>query len=458
MTCLNDTAPEAVILAIGEEVLRGEVTNTNAAWLGAELTALGFRVAEHRAVADREEAIIAAFREATARAPLVLATGGLGPTGDDLTAGAAARFLGVELAESAEVLEAIAKRQGRAVAELSPGGRRMALVPAGSQALPNPCGAAPGIRLEGRRMKDEGRREAEAGSSPSSFILHPSALASQVFLLPGVPHEMQAIFTESVRPLLEKLFPGRRRVLARFWQIASWPESEADAEARKALADLLSPPASGLKPQASLEFGTLLGRGWVTLRATAEGPEAEALLAEADRRIRARFGDSLWSTQPADTLEAAAARELLGRGLSLALAESCTGGLIAARLVGIPGISGALKEGLVTYSNEAKVRLLGVGAEILMNRGVVSRECAEAMATGLRQRSAADITLAVTGIAGPEGGSAAKPVGTVFFAVAGERGVEADSRRLGGSRDWIRERAAAHGLWMLWKAAKAVGR
>ena len=222
----------------------------------------------------------------------------------------------------------------------------MALVPKGARALPNPAGAAPGIHIEsgGRHL----------------------------VLLPGVPHEMKAIFTESVRPLVDKLFPGRVRRTERFWQIASWPESEADAEARKALADMLAPPHA-------LEFGTLLGRGWVTLRAVAEGAEGQRALAEADRRIRARFGEALWSAEPADTIEAAAARELLARGLSLALAESCTGGLIVARLVG-----------------------------------------------------------------------------TVFFAVAGEGGVETDSRRLAGSRDWIRERAAAHGLWMLWKAAKGL--
>ena len=441
--------PEAIILCIGEEVLRGEVVNTNAAWLANELSALGFRVREHRVVADRPEEIVAALRETLGAAPLVVATGGLGPTGDDLTAAAAARFAGLELVESGEVLEAIARRLNRPVAELSPGARQMARVPAGAEALPNPRGSAPGIYVSCQLSVAGCRHGGAAGDR------------RHLFLLPGVPHEMKAIFTESVAPRVEKLFPGRRRVLSRFWQIASWPESEADAAARKALGELLGP--------GRLELGTALGRGWVTLRATgAEEKVSDTLttrvsdtfsplLAEAHRRISERFGDSLWSTDKDDTLEAAAARELLARGLKVALAESCTGGLVAARLVGVPGISASLLEALVTYSDESKVRLLGVPEEVLAQHGAVSRECAEAMATGLRAQSGADITLSVTGIAGPEGGTPGKPVGTVHFALAAESGLAGDVRRLGGSRDWIRERAAGHGLWLLWRAARQLG-
>ncbi|HOX07032.1 MAG TPA: nicotinamide-nucleotide amidohydrolase family protein [Planctomycetota bacterium] len=443
---MADSAPTAVILCIGDEVLRGEVVNTNAAWLGQELTALGFRVTEHGVVGDNEDAIVAALDQAVGSAPLVIATGGLGPTGDDLTADAAARFLGVVLAEAPEVLEAIAKRQGKTVAELSPGGRRMARVPAGAEALPNPAGAAPGIHISC------GLRIAGCGSGPQPpHNPQPSIHNRHVFLLPGVPHEMKAIFAESIRPIVDKAFPGHVRRCERYWHVASWPESDADAEARRALAGLLA-------PEGPLEFGDLLGRGWVTLRAVGEGPEAEGHLAEADRRIRGSFGDSLFGTGRDDTIEAVAGRELIERGIRVAMAESCTGGLVSARLVSVPGISASFVEGLVTYGNEAKMRLLGVPALVIMNRGAVSPECAGAMATGLRERSGADITLSVTGIAGPDGGTAAKPVGTVHFGLATERGVEVDSRRFGGSRDWFRERAAAHGLWMLWRAARAAGR
>lgn len=417
---MTQSAPEALILCIGDEVLRGEVTNTNAAWLGAELSSLGFRVAEHRAVADREAAIVEAFTAAMSAAPLVVATGGLGPTGDDLTVDAAAKFMGVRVHEDQAVLETIARRQGRPIAEVSFGGRRMTRVPDGAEVLPNSCGAAPGVHL------------ARAGR--------------HLFLLPGVPHEMKAIFSESIAAIVAQAFPDRLRRTERYWLLANWPESDADTEARKTLGSLIGP--------GRLEFGTLLGRGWVTLRAVGEGAEGERLLAEAHRLMMERFADTVFSTDKNETLEAVTARELLTSGLTLAMAESCTGGLLASRLVSTPGISAALLESLVTYSNQSKQRLLGVPEAVLAAHGAVSRECAEAMATGLRERSGADITLSVTGIAGPEGGTPAKPVGTVHFALASAGGVEADSRRLGGSRDWIRERAAAHGLWMLWRAAR----
>jgi len=260
---------------------------------------------------------------------------------------------------------------------------------------------------------------------------------------------MKAIFAESVRPMIERLFPDRARRDERHWHVAAWPESEADAAAREALGDLVGP--------GRLELGTLLGRGWVTLRAAGEGARAGERLAEADRRMSVRFGDSIWGTAKDDSLEAAAAREVLGKGLTLALAESCTGGLLASRLVSAPGISAALIESLVTYGNEAKTQLLGVPAGLIAHHGAVSRECAEAMAAGLRERSGADITLAVTGIAGPDGGNPQKPVGTVHFALAGPAGLTWEQKRFGGSRDWVRERAAAHGLWLLWRAARATG-
>jgi nicotinamide-nucleotide amidase len=415
-------APEAVVLSIGDEVLRGEVVNTNAAWLGAQLAGLGFRVVRHLVVADRESEIVAAFEQAAAQAGLVVVTGGLGPTGDDLTVDAAAVFLRVGLAEHEPTLAAIAGWTNRPVGGLSSGARRMARVPGGAGALPNPCGSAPGIHF---------------------------AAGSHFFLLPGVPHEMRAIFAGSVRPAVEGLFPGRARRLARHWHLASWPESSADAEARSALGGLLGP--------GRIELGTVLGRGWVTLRAVAEGPEAGQLLEQAHGKIAARFGAALWSSDPGDSLEAAVARELTARGLKLALAESCTGGLVAARLVGIPGISSVLLEAIVTYSNEAKTDRLGVPRELIERHGAVSRECAEAMATGLRTGRAADITLAVTGIAGPDGGTADKPAGTVHFAVAGPGGVRHDVQRFGGSREWVRERAASHGLWMILAAAVGTG-
>ena len=413
------TAPQAVVVSIGEEVLRGEATNTNAAFLGRRLSDLGFRVAAGLVVADRPDDIVAALGAALERARLVVVTGGLGPTGDDLTVPAVANFLGVRAIESAEALEGIARRIKCRPEEVAGPRRRMALVPEGARALPNPLGAAPGVHAE----KDGGH----------------------LFLLPGVPGEMRAIFDESVAPLLEKLFPERARRQAQSWHISGWPESKADATAREKLKDLL-----GL---GCLELGTRLGRGWVTLRMAGEGPDAEEKLAEADRRLAALFGDALWGRGEARQEEAVAG-ELISRGLKLALAESCTGGLVAARLVSVPGVSACLTEALVTYSDESKTRLLGVPAGLIREHGAVSEECARAMATGLRERSGADITVSLTGIAGPGGSRPGKPAGTVHFAVATADGTESDVRRIGGGRDWVRELAASHALWLIWQAAR----
>lgn len=411
--------PEAIVLSIGDEVLRGEVVNANAAWLGAELSARGFRVVRHLGVADREGEIVAALAECAAAAALTIATGGLGPTGDDLTAAAAARWAGAELVEDASVLAAIAARTGRPAGELDADRRRQALVPAGAAALPNPLGTAPGIHL------DRGGRH--------------------VILLPGVPAEMRAIYAQSAGPLVERLFPDRPRRAALLLHLAAVPEREADALAR---AELAGPLGAG-----RLELGTVLGRGGVTLRLCAPGPEGPGLLAGARERLAGVFGERLWG-EGAATVEEAAAGELLRRGLRLALAESCTGGLLAARLVGVPGVSAALSEALVVYSNEAKQRLLGVDPGIIARHGAVSPECARACAEGLRARSGADITLAVTGIAGPEGGGPDKPVGTVDFAVASPAGTLLERQRFPGGREWVRERAAAFGLWLIWRQAR----
>jgi len=438
-------APAAALVSIGEEVLRGEVVDTNRAFLVERLSALGFRVAAGFTVGDREADIVEALERAAGAAPLVVATGGLGPTGDDISAVAAARFAGVGLIESPEALKGIARRLGCRPDEIGEPRRCMALVPAGARALPNPRGAAPGIYL-GVRGPGFGVQEKSRsrGGEPNPEPRTPDPEVRHLFLLPGVPGEMRAIFEESVAPELEKVFPDRPRRRARMWHVSGWPESEADATARETLGALLAP--------GRLELGTKLGGGWVSLRAAGEGPEAARLIEEAGRLLASRFGDALWG-EGAATIEEVAARALLDRGLKLALAESCTGGLIASRLVSFPGISAALLEALVTYGDESKTRLLGVDPELIETHGAVSRECAEAMARGLRTRCGADITLAVTGIAGPSGGQPEKPVGTVHFAVDGPGGTLHEVRRFGGERQWVRRRAASHGLWMIWRAA-----
>jgi competence/damage-inducible protein CinA-like protein len=423
-------APEAVVVAIGEEVLRGEVTDTNSAWLGERLSALGFRVAAGMTVADREPDIIKALRRAVRIAPVTVVTGGLGPTGDDLSVPAAARFAGVDITESPEAVAGVARRMKCAPEAVTDTRRKMALVPAGAKVYPNPEGSAPGIHL--------------SVQNPASATRNPEPGTRNVFLLPGVPREMKAIFDESIAPALEELFPDRPRRHARLLHVSGWPESQADNAARETLSELLS---SG-----ELELGTKLGRGWVSLRVAAEGQEGAALVDRAAGLLSQRFGDSLWG-EGTERLEDAVARRLGDQHLTLSLAESCTGGMIASRLVSVPGISASLVSGLVTYSNQAKIHLLGVSPDIIERYGAVSAACAKVMANGLRTSSGADITLAVTGIAGPDGGHADKPVGTVHFAVSTSRGVKHEVQNFGGSREWVRERAAGYGLWLIWRVA-----
>lgn len=435
-------APTAVLLAIGEEILRGEVTDTNSAWLGERLSALGFRVAAGMTVADREGDIVDAFRRAVSLAPVVVVTGGLGPTGDDLSAPAAAKFAGVEVVKSPEAVAGIAKRM-KCRPEAVTGNRlRMAMIPMGARVYPNPEGSAPGIHMQVSGVRPSVLDDSHPLAAGRSQ--RPAADTQHLFLLPGVPREMRAIFDESIAPALEELFPDRPRRHARLLHVSGWPESQADHEAREALADLLR--------DGRLEIGTKLGRGWVSLRVAAEGPDGAGLVDRAAGVLKKRFGESQWGEGP-QRLEDAVAKQLSDRNLTLSLAESCTGGRITSRLVSVPGISASLVSGLVTYSNESKIHLLGLSPGIIERHGAVSAACAKAMASGLRASSGADINLAVTGIAGPDGGSANKPVGTVHFAVATPRGVKHDVQNFGGTREWVRERASSYGLWLIWRTA-----
>ncbi len=441
-------APATVIVAIGEEVLRGEVTDTNSAWLGERLSALGFRVPAGMTVADREPDIIEALERAVRLAPAVVVTGGLGPTGDDLSAPAAAKFAGVDMVESPEAVAGIARRMRCSPEEVTGNRRRMALVPEGSKIYSNPEGSAPGIHLSVSGSEFRVPGSTPDNTDPGTPTRNPEPGTRNLFLLPGVPREMKAIFDVSIEPALEGLFPDRPRRHARLLHVSGWSESQADGAAREALAELLS--------AGQLELGTKLGQGWVSLRVAAEGPDGANLVENAAKLLEERFAESLWGEGTA-RLEDAVAKLLLCQGLTLSLAESCTGGMLASRLVSVPGISSSLVSGLITYSNESKIHLLGVSPRLIDRHGAVSAACAKAMASGLRTSSGADITLAVTGIAGPNGGSADKPVGTVHFAVATPQEVKHDVQNFGGSREWVRERASSYGLWLIWRAAKSAG-
>jgi len=416
------SCPQAAIVAIGEELLRGETTDTNSAWLAAQLSALGYQVRMGLTVGDNQPDIISAMQNATARASLVLVTGGLGPTGDDLTAAAVAAFAGVELLESRSALENIAGRLRCSQEDITAARRRMAQVPDGARIFPNPTGVAPGIGL----TRDN----------------------CNIFLLPGVPHEMKSIFEESLVPEIRQMLSGPPAGGVRLLHLCGWSESKADLAARGALGAMLE--------TGKIELGTRLGRGGLSFRLTSQETEkaADELLEKASDILKEVFGPGLWG-RDTETLAEKVVELLTRHGRTLALAESCTGGGISSSLVGVPGVSAVLKQALVTYSNQAKIDLLTVPPELIAEHGAVSPQCAAAMARGLRSSAQADINLSVTGIAGPDGGTPEKPVGTVHFSVAGPEGrIESEVHCFGGPRNWVRDRAISHALWMIWRTAQ----
>jgi nicotinamide-nucleotide amidase len=402
----------AVVLSIGTELVQGLSLDTHSAAISRELTGIGVEVLRHVTVGDETRAIAEALRLAAADADLVVATGGLGPTLDDCTRQALAEVMGAPLVEDPGAtahLEGWARSRGRT---LSPSNRIQTLLPRGATILPNPVGTAVGI-------------DARIGGA-------------RVFCMPGVPVEMRTMLAGEVMPRLREAQGGRVTIL-RTVRTYGMPESLLGER----LADLMA-------PERHPHVGTAVHGGMIDVHVYASGSRAEAeALASADvATVRERLGPMVFG-EGAETLETAVAALLARAGATIALAESCTGGLVAAKLVNVPGISDHLLEGVVAYANEAKVRDLDVPAALIEHHGAVSEPVARAMAEGVRRRAGADVSVGITGIAGPTGGTAEKPVGTVWFAVADDAGTQAARVIFTGDRAEIRERAANHALNML---------
>ncbi|MBO8141555.1 MAG: competence/damage-inducible protein A [Firmicutes bacterium] len=399
----------AELVMIGTEMLLGEIIDTNAARIAERLAGAGIHVYFKTTVGDNWTRIAAALSQALTRADVVITSGGLGPTDDDLTREVVAAVLGRRLVEHPEAMrqvEAWFQRQNR---PMSPSNRKQALVPEGSEIIPNRRGTAPGIIA---------RRGEQA-----------------VICLPGVPHELEAMMDETVLPFLVRNFSPSGRLWSRVLKFYGIGES--------ALAELLQDLLTMDNPTVA----TYAGNGEVRVRITARAADevgARELLEPVERDIRNRAGEFLYGTGD-DTLESAAGRALKAAGWTLAVAESCTGGLIGSRITSVPGSSDYFAGGAVAYSNRAKVDLLGVPAGLLDQYGAVSEPVARAMAVGAAQRLGAHVGLAVTGIAGPGGGTADKPVGLVYIGLA--VGGEAEVRRyqFAGDRDrvrWLTSQAA----------------
>jgi nicotinamide-nucleotide amidase len=393
--------------------------DTNGSWLAGELSRLGLYVSGRWVVGDREEAIQQAVRSAMSGSEVTLVTGGLGPTPDDRTRGSVAHLMGCELVTDPLLLERLRDRfLARGFSVLPKGSEAMAAVPEGSRVLPNPVGTAPGLALE----------EAEG---------------SLCILLPGVPREMKGIFGKEVEPLLRSRFGDRLGgVVHRVIHTFGVPESVLMEELEALLPEDLGPVSLAYLPD------PVSVRLRLTARPTVASPEP----AEELRRVEALMEPVLsryrYDAVSGDLAEAVGAA-LRRRGETLAVAESCTGGLISKRITDIPGSSEYFLGGVVAYDNEMKIRVLGVQDEIIRAKGVVSREVAEAMAVGAARHLGASVGVGITGIAGPGGGSDEKPVGTVCYSVVKGERTETRSETFLGDRSAIRQRAAHAALGLV---------
>lgn len=399
----------ARILAIGDELVLGRTVDTNSAWLASRLTDCGLVPDRLQAIGDGEAAIVRALREATCGAPLVIVTGGLGPTDDDRTRHALAHAAGVELETRPAAWRHIKRwyeshRPGIIVPEVN---RRQALFPRGSLILANDRGTAPGLLCR-------------VGTA-------------WVACLPGVPHEMRAMFDRLVRRL-PRLVPGLR--VPRLGEV--WFAGIGESRAQELLGDQLNEadPLVGI---------TVSELGHITLRVVGTAKQVRERLPRLAQSV------APWRL-PCAGLAPSLVRQLAERGGSIACAESCTAGHAAAQILAVPGASAVLRESLVAYHASVKTARLGVDRRLIARHGVVSEAVARAMAEGMRTRSGATIAVATTGIAGPDGGTAANPVGTVWIAVASADGTLAERVKVGGSRERIQKRAAAEALLLAWKA------
>jgi nicotinamide-nucleotide amidase len=383
------------LINTGSELMLGRVLNTHQQWLCRRLADLGYVVTRQVAVPDTARDIQQAVREALSRADLIITTGGLGPTSDDITRDLIAQLLGRKLHEDAGVLAHIKSffaSRNRAMPDRA---RVQVLVPEGATVLPNPHGTAPGLAMEIKVNPFRADKQ-----------------LSWLIMLPGPPRELRPMFNNSVVPLLARALPVESEFVCRTLRTTGLPESLAQERIEEALRPLV---------ETGLDLGYCARVGQVDVRLSARGVKAQSLVREAEAVVRERLAGQIYGVDD-DELEEAVVRSLTHEKQTLAVAESCTGGCIAHRITNVPGASLVFLAGLVTYSNEAKQKFLGVRVETLDQHGAVSEAVAREMAEGARRVTGADFALSVTGIAGPTGGTAEKPVGTVFIGLAGAQG------------------------------------
>ena len=404
---------DAEIIAVGSELLTPLYLDTNSLFLTGRLNALGIEVRFKTVVGDRADDLATVFRDALSRSRLIILTGGLGPTEDDLTRRVVAEVLGRDLHEDPEIRRQIQERLARFGRPMAENNLRQAMLPEGAAWLENKHGTAPGIWIE-----------------------HDDNL---VVLLPGPPGELEAMFDAACVPRLAQASQGQR-IRTRVYKVVGLPESEVDKRAAAVYKAYENPTTTILAKPGAIE---------IHLRARAASDEAaDQLLAELGDKIELALGEYIFSTQ-GESLEEVVGMYLVMRQKTLAVAESCTGGLLAERLTHNSGSSNFFLGGAICYSNALKTKLAGVPATLIEEHGAVSRPVAQAMAEGIRARTVASLGVSITGVAGPTGGSPEKPVGLVFIGLADERGTQVREFRFPGSRERVRLWATQMALEMI---------
>jgi len=401
-----------ILLNTGTELLAGDVHDTHLAFIAREIFSVGLRIAERRTVGDGP-AIGETLQELFSRAEIIFVTGGLGPTSDDITRDVTAELLGLELREDAELIESLKKRLKARGLKWVSSIARQAQVPVGAQILPNENGSASGLYLKAD--------------------INPKTRSPHIFLLPGPPRELQPMFRDSVMSILRSIVKGPPKFERRFYKIAYMGESLIEEAIGK---KILAIPG--------VELGYCARPGEVDVRIIGE----RAALDQADQIVRAQLGDAIFTARD-EALEDVLVKLLTKKNQTLAIAESCTGGLLANRITNVAGASAVLLAGYICYANEAKIDMLGVDPKLIKERGAVSEQVAGAMAVGARKRAGSTYALATTGVAGPSGGSEGKPVGTVYVALADDNNTKAKKLFFPSDRDTFKQLVAQAAFEML---------
>lgn len=401
------------IISVGTEILLGNIVNTNAAYLAEKCAGIGLSCFYQDVVGDNEERLTQVIRTALSRADILLLSGGLGPTQDDLTKEAAAKVVGRNLYLHEPSKEAITHFFQNRGMEITENNWKQAMMPEGCIVLDNPNGTAPGVILE-----DNGKH---------------------IVLMPGPPNEMIPMFENAVAPYLNALEPGI--IYSQTVKVCGIGESKAESMVE----DLIN-------SQSNPTIATYAKTGEVHLRVTARAEdekEAKKLVKPYVKELKGRFGNHIYTTQEDVTLEKAVIDLLLANNLTVSTVESCTGGMLAARLINVPGVSEVFKTGYITYSNKSKRKILGIKKSTLEKHGAVSPEIAKEMAKGATLFTKADVTVGITGIAGPDGGSEDKPVGLVYIACSVCGRVNVRECHFSGNRTKIRESSVSAALSLM---------